>query len=466
MKLHFLGANRQVTGSCYCLETIQSRVMIDCGLFQEREYSARNWQSCPLPPDSVQALVLTHAHIDHCGLVPRLVNQGFAGPVICTPPTADLLKIMLEDAARIQVEDAAYKRKRHRREGRQSRYPDEPLYEPADVERTLPLAQPASYGRLHEVTPDIAVTFHDAGHILGSAMLEVQVREGGEVRRLIFSGDIGQWGKPLVRDPSVFTSGDYVVMESTYGDREHEDGGDVEAQLGAAIRETLAAGGKVVIPTFAVERAQELMYYLARLLHGDGIPPVNVYLDSPMAVDVTEVFRRHRDSLDRETWQLISSGRAPLHFPGLHLARTTDESKQINEVSGPAVIMATSGMCTAGRIKHHLKRHLRDPRSTILFVGYQAQGTLGRQILDGKAEVRIHGSMWPVRARVAQIYGFSGHADRQGLLDWLSHFSASPRRLFLTHGDEDAAQGLATEIRRRHRWGVSIPHYQSTYDLL
>ncbi len=253
MKLHFLGANRQVTGSCYCVETANSRVMIDCGMFQEREYAARNWQPCPLPPSSLDALILTHAHIDHCGRIPRLVREGFHGPLLASRPTSDLLEVMLKDAAKIQMEDAAYKKKRHKKQGRTGRYPDEPLYDTADVEKTLPLVKPVAYQKSVRVTDDITVTFHDAGHILGSAMLEVDVHEHDQQRRIIFSGDIGQWGKPLIRDPSVFESADHIVMESTYGDRLHEDGGDVETQFLDVVSRAIAAGGNVIIPTFAVE---------------------------------------------------------------------------------------------------------------------------------------------------------------------------------------------------------------------
>ncbi len=459
------GANRQVTGSRYCLETIHSRVMIDCGMFQERQFASRNWNECPLPLDSVNALLLTHAHIDHCGLIPRIVRHGFRGPIYCTPATTDLVEIMLRNAAHIQEEDVAYKRKRHRREGRTGRFDAEPLFDDHDVDQTIKLLKPVPYDRRHQVTDDISVAFREAGHILGSAMLEVGLQEGDVQRKVIFSGDIGQWDKPLIHDPTEFSEADYVVMESTYGDRNHEQGGDILTQLERVINDTIRAKGNVVVPTFAVERAQELLYYLSHLVHDNRIPGVPIFLDSPMAIDVTDVFRRHHDRFDEETWERISAGLPPLNFPGLVLSRSTDESKAINRVKEPCVIMSTSGMCTAGRIKHHLRQNLPHDNSTILFVGYQAQGTLGRQILEGKRDVRIHGATYPVRAKVAQIYGFSGHADRTGLLHWAAGFKQSPRRVFLTHGEEDAALSLAQALREAHRWDVLIPHYDSVSDL-
>ena len=282
---------------------------------------------------------------------------------------------------------------------------------------------------------------------------------------MLFSGDIGQWGKPLIRDPSLFEQADYVVMESTYGDRTHGEGGDVETQLSQVINETIDRGGNVVIPTFAVERSQELMYYISRLVHDGRIPNVEVFLDSPMAVDVTDIFRQFRDCFDQETWQLITSEEPPLRFPGLHLVRTVQESRAINRMESPCIIMASSGMCTAGRIKHHLRRNIERAESTIVFVGYQSHGTLGRQILDRKEQVRIHGRTYRVRAQVNQIYGFSGHADRSGLIRWLSHLGSPPRQVFLTHGDEEAAQSLAKHIREEMNWNVSVPEYQDAVDL-
>jgi metallo-beta-lactamase family protein len=465
VKLHFLGANRQVTGSQYCLEVGDTQVMVDCGLFQERAFLGRNWETTPIPPRKIDALLLTHAHVDHCGLIPRLVNQGFRGPIFATPPTIDLAEIVLRDSAEIQMEDAEQKRQRHRKEGRQGKYPETPLYTEADVDRTLPRFRPVAYNTPFDVAPGVMALYRDAGHILGSAMIEVTAREASGDRRLLFSGDIGQWNKPLMHDPSVCTSADYVIMESTYGDRDHEDHGDVATQLADVVNDTAARGGNVVIPTFAVERAQELMFHLGRLQRAKRIPELPVCLDSPMAVDVMEVFRRHREYFDAETWNLINAGEPLLDFRMLRMARTVGESVAINRLRESAVIMATSGMCTSGRIKHHLRHNISRPESTVLFVGYQGQGTLGRQILDGQREVRIHGRVWPVRAKIAQVYGFSAHADRSALLKWLGYFRQPPRRLFLTHGEESVALGLAVHLRSTLGWEVSVPEYRQSVAL-
>lgn len=465
MKLHFLGANRQVTGSRYCLESGGRKVLVDCGMFQERPYQSRNWEPSPIGPEEIEHLLLTHVHIDHCGLIPRFVRQGYRGPIHATRASIALAGVMLRDAASIQVEDAAYKKRRHRKEGRRGKHPELPLFDMNDVEITLPLFVSAPYQESVRLNENFTVTFHDAGHILGSAMLEIVVREAGESRTVLFSGDVGQWDKPLLHDPTLFDRADYVVMESTYGDRLHEDGGSIEDQLRDVINRTVGRGGNVIIPTFAVERAQELMYYISRLVHDDLIPDIPIFLDSPMAVDVTQIFRDFRDCLDEETWTLINSGESPLRFPGLRMVRSASESKRINQFKHPCIIMSTSGMCTAGRIKHHLRRNIRDRNSTVLFVGYQAHGTLGRQILEGRAEVRIHGGMLPVHAEVAQIFGFSGHADRKALLRWLTHLQEPPRYVFLTHGDQEAADSLASRIRRDLRWPVVVPEYKQVIAL-
>jgi metallo-beta-lactamase family protein len=281
----------------------------------------------------------------------------------------------------------------------------------------------------------------------------------------VFSGDIGQWDKPLLRDPSLIDRADYVIMESTYGDRNHVEAGEIETQLADIIQSTVARGGNVVIPTFAVERSQELMYYIGRLLHARRIPPVKVFLDSPMAADVTTIFEQHRDAFDGETWQMIAAGRPPLQFPGLHMVRSIQQSKAINRLQEPAIIMATSGMCTAGRIKHHLVHNIDRRDSTVLFVGYQARGTLGRQILDGQPYVRIHGREWTVRARVAEIHGFSGHADRDDLMRWIGHFQTPPRGVFLTHGEEEVSISLADHIGQQFGWRPAVPRYGDAVDL-
>lgn len=465
MKLHFLGANRQVTGSKYCLEVAGKRVLIDAGMFQERQFEHRNWEPCPIEPKSIDAMLLTHAHLDHCGLIPRLVAQGMSCPIYCTLPTAPLTEVILRDSAEIQAEDLKYKIRRHQREGRKPKYPEVPLYEIADVEATLPMLQPQPYRKSIDVAPGVTATFYDAGHILGSSSIEVVAKENGDTRTILFSGDIGQWNKPIIHDPTVFERADYVVMESTYGDKDHEKAGDIESQLARVVNETAARGGKVIIPTFAVERAQELTYYISKLVHKKVIPPLPIYLDSPMAVDVTAIYARYRNFFDDEMWELIRANQSPLEFPGLQMVRTADASKAINTVSGPAIIMASSGMCNAGRIKHHLRNNIEKVEATILFVGYQGDGTLGRQIIDGARQVRIFNQVFRVEAHKAQIYGFSGHADRTQLLKWIGSFKAPPRRVFFTHGEEDVALGLASYIERERRWRVQVPQYNEAADL-
>ncbi|MBU4271403.1 MAG: MBL fold metallo-hydrolase [Planctomycetes bacterium] len=485
MKLQFLGGARQVTGSQYYLEADGARVLVDCGMHQEREHLARNWDKSPLQLRDVDALLLTHAHVDHCGLAPKLVGEGFRGPIITTSASADLVELVLRDSAHIQAEDAAFKRKRHRKEGRRGRYPVKPLYTPRDVERTLPLLQAAPYDRPTRINDHLHAVFHDAGHILGSAMVELRVRKKGTgpicrngpsgashkldlspfPARIVFTGDLGQWDRPIVRDPTILAEADYIVMESTYGDRLHENHDSVESQLEKVVLETVGDGGKVVVPIFAIERAQELIYYLNRLLHAGRIPEIPVFLDSPMAADVNEIFRRHRECFDAEAEEIVAAGESLLKFPSLHVCRTVKESMAINALKGPAVIMSTSGMCTAGRIKHHLVHHIGNPACTVLFVGYQPRGTLGRQILDGPRQVRIHGVSRKVRARVRQIQGISGHADRAGLLKWLGHFQRPPRRVFITHGEPEASESLAEAVRNQFGWDVHVPEYRETVQL-
>ena len=466
MKIHFLGANRQVTGSCYCLEAAGQRLLIDCGLYQERKYLGRNWQPLPIEAASIDAMVLTHAHIDHVGLLPRRVSEGLNAPLVMTRPTAALVDIMLRDAAKIQAEDTKQKKKRHKREGRTPPHEVVPLYTEADVEQTLPLIEAVPYSQPQSLCEGVFLfMFMEAGHILGSSMLEIDVRENGETNKIIFSGDIGQWDKPIIRDPSNFEMADYVVMESTYGDRNHKDYGDCEDQLAEVVNRTIERGGNVIIPTFAVERSQELIYHLSRLNQYGRIPSVPVFLDSPMAVDVTRVFRRFKDCFDQDAWDMIIDGKSILDFPGMQLCRSRDESKQINECNQPCIIMSTSGMCNAGRIKYHLRSNISDQRSTVVFVGYQAHGTLGRVISSGTNPVRIHGREYEVNAEIVQLSGFSGHTDQNGLMGWIGNFKEPPKKVFLCHGDEDAAGELSDRISKTYGLKVEIPEFQQTVEL-
>jgi len=466
MKIQFLGADRQVTGSRYLLEAAGLRMLIDCGLFQERPYLERNWDPFPVPPASIDSLLLTHAHADHCGLIPRLVKQGFHKKILATAATIDLAKIVLLDAAHLQEEDAAFKKKRHEREGRRGPHPEIPLYTTREAEQAFPLFQEVPYETPVRFNDQTTVRYHDAGHILGSSMLEIEIAENGKKRSIIFSGDIGQWNKPLVRDPSIFESADFIVMETTYGDRNHEDLGEIEDLLARVINDTVERGGNIVIPIFAVERAQEMMFFLGKLARESRIPRLLVFLDSPMAVEVTKVFARYQASLDEEVREIYQSGQQPFDFPGLKLLTTVEESKAINRIRGSCIIMAGSGMCTGGRIKHHLMHNIERPESTILFVGYQARQTLGRQILDRSPRVRINGAMFQVKVRISQIEGFSGHAGKDDLLRWLDAFKTPPRRLFLTHGEEEVSLSLARLLQGRDRgWSVTVPKYQETHEL-
>ncbi len=465
MKIQFLGATKQVTGSRYFFEAGGLRLLIDCGMYQERAHLGRNWETSPIAAGTIDCMLLTHAHLDHCGLIPRLVGNGFEGPILTTAASKDLVEIVLRDAGRIQEEDAQFKLKRHQREKRQGPYPVTPLYTSADVERALPLFESVSYGKSKALNENVSVTFHDGGHILGSAMLELTVREGGETRTVIFSGDIGEWDKPIIRDPSVFERADYVVMESTYGGRNHGDDRPVEDQLCDVINETVERGGNIIIPTFAVERAQELMFYLGRLLEADRIPHLLAFLDSPMAVNVTHVFKRHRECMDAESRSIIDSGQPLMAFPGMQLVTATSESKAINRIKGSCIIMAGSGMCTAGRIKHHLAHHISRPESTILFVGYQANGTLGRHLVNGAEKVRIHGTRRKVKAAIAQIHGLSAHADQTSLLRWIGNLKQPPRRVFITHGEEESSETLAGLIRSKLGFEVEVPNYQDEVKL-
>jgi len=465
MKLHVLGAARQVTGSRYLLETAGMKVLVDCGLYQERPYLDRNWEPFPMPPDEIDILLLTHAHLDHSGYIPRLVKEGFSRRILATGPSIELAEIVLLDTAHIQEEDAAFKLKRHKREGRSGPHPEIPLYTVEDARRSFAAFESVSYLQPVRLNDGLTVRFHDAGHILGSSMLSLEVRENRRSRRIIFSGDIGQWDHPLVHDPTVFDSADFVVMESTYGDRTHDDPAGIDVMLERIIKETIGLGGNVLIPVFALERAQELLFYLGNLIRSGRISRLPVFLDSPMAAEVTKVFAHYPAYLDPEAARVLNSGRQPFDFPGLKVVTSIEESKAINNRRTPCVIMAGSGMCTGGRIKHHLSLNIQRPESTVLFVGYQAAGTLGRQILERRPDVRIYGQTLRIRARIAQIHGFSGHADRDDLLRWLGTFRTAPGRLFLTHGEEAASLSLAAFLEKEKRWTVTVPRYEETFDL-
>ena len=461
LKLTFLGAAQSVTGSRYLLDTGSTRILVDCGLFQEREFRSRNWEPFTIPPRSIDAILLTHAHLDHCGLLPKLVREGFQGSIYCTRATSEIAKIMLLDAGRLQQEDAEFKRKRHQREGRRGPYPEIPLYTAEDAEASFPLfSRSVKYEEPVRISDGLEASFHDAGHVLGSSMIKITARQDGEERIILFSGDIGRWNIPILRNPSLFSEADYVIVESTYGDRLHGDPEDVAGSLAEIINSTCSAGGNVVIPSFALERSQEVLYHLNQLLISDRIPHLLVFLNSPMAINITEVFETHPELYDQEMTRLIERNKSPFEFPSLKMVNTVDDSKAINRILGTAIIIAGSGMCTGGRIKHHLVANISRPESTILFVGYQARGTLGRQIVDGAKEVRILGQFHPVQARIAQLTGFSAHADRDELTRWLSVLEKAPKQLFVTHGELEVANRFSNYVADKMRWKVSIPAYR------
>jgi len=456
IKLSFLGAARNVTGSRYLLETDNTRLLVDCGLYQEREFRSRNWEPFPIPPSTLDAVLLTHAHVDHCGLIPKLVGDGFRGRIYCTEATSEIAQIILLDSAHLQEEDAEFKRKRHERENRRGPFPEIPLYTVDDAKASFPLFLPVKYGAPTQIGNGVEATFYDAGHVLGSSMIKVEVSQGGEKRTIIFSGDVGRWDRPILRDPNVFSKTDYIVVESTYGDRVHAQA-DISDSLADIVNSTYKAGGNIIVPSFALERTQEVLYYLNDLLIEDRIPHLMVFLDSPMATNITEVFKHHSELFDQEMIKLLRHNKSPFDFPGFKMVQTVDESKSLNHIAGTVLIIAGSGMCTGGRVKYHLVSNISRRESTILFVGYQAIGTLGRQIVDGAKQVRILGQQFPIRARIAQIHGFSSHADRDELLRWLSGLIIAPKHLFVVHGEANVAEQFGEFLREKTGWKVSVP---------
>jgi metallo-beta-lactamase family protein len=465
IRLTFMGAARGVTGSRYLIEVNDTMILVDCGLYQEREFQYRNWERFRCNPKKLQAVLLTHAHLDHSGLLPKLVREGFHGKIYCTPATVDLTKIILVDAGHLQEEDAAYKKKRHQREGRQGPYPEAPLYTVADAEKTFPLFSPVDYNHTLDIGHGIEATFFDAGHVLGSAMIKLRISQNGEERTIVFSGDIGRKDRPILHDPSVFQKLDYLVMESTYGDRVHEGTEEIGDKLAEIVNSAFAAKGNIIVPSFALQRAQEILYYLNTLHMNNRIPALNVYLDSPMAIKITEVFKHYANLFDQDMRELMREHHSPFDLPGLKTVETVEESKALNSIKGTVMIIAGAGMCNGGRIKHHLANNISRPECTIMFVGYQAVGTLGRQILEGAKNVRIHGQQYPVRAQIKQIQGFSAHADRDELLKWLSSLAVNPRRIFITHGEVESAEQFSNLLRREKGYNTLVPEYGAVVNL-
>jgi metallo-beta-lactamase family protein len=460
IKLRFLGAAQNVTGSRHLLQVNGTKVLVDCGLYQERQFRARNWEPFTCPPETLDAVLLTHAHLDHCGLLPKLVREGFKGKIYCTEATAEIAKIILLDSAHLQEEDAEYKRKRHKREGRKGPRPVVPLYTTADAEACFPQFSYVKYKQPLKIDDGIEATFCDAGHVLGSSIIRVKVSKDGQDRIVIFSGDIGRPDRPIVHDPSIVEKADYVLVESTYGDRVHQGPEDTKKMIAEVINSTRQAGGNIIVPSFALERSQELLYYINELLVEKAIPPLMVFLDSPMASRITKVFQKHSELYDEDMNEFISRRKSPFEFPGLKMAGTSTESKAINNIRGTIMVIAGSGMCTGGRIKHHLVNNITKSENTIMFVGYQAVGTLGRRIVDGENQVRILGQKYPVNARIARINGFSAHADKEELLEWLSGLKKPPRQVFVVHGETESANEFGDYLRKRTGWQVTVPAYQ------
>ncbi len=460
IRLKFLGAAQNVTGSRHLMEANGTRILVDCGLYQERQLRARNWDPFLIPAESIDAVLLTHAHLDHCGFLPKLVREGFKGKIYCTAATAEIAKIILLDSAHLQEEDAEYKRRRHEREGRKGPYPEVPLYTTADAEACFPLFSPVRYREAIQIGECVEATFYDAGHILGSSIIRTKVRQDGHERIILFSGDIGRPDRPIVCDPTVFDKADYVLIESTYGDRVHKDTEDIKKLIGNVINSTKKAGGNIIIPSFALERSQEVLYYINELLLENIIPRLMVFLDSPMAARVTKVFQHHPELFDEEMTEFVKQHESPFNLPGLKVVSSSEESKTINHIKGTVIVIAGSGMCTGGRIKHHLVNNITRPESTIMFVGYQAVGTLGRQIVDGARKVRILGQKYKVKAKVVRVHGFSAHADRNELLNWLRELQAAPRGVFVVHGEAESAKAFGNYVRKKTGWEVTVPSYQ------
>ena len=459
IKLKFFGAAQNVTGSCYLVEANGTRLLVDCGLYQERDLKQRNWDDFPVPANTIDAVLLTHAHLDHCGRLPKLVKEGFNGTIYATPATAEIANIIMLDSAHIQEEDIKHKLKRHKRAGKTSPFPYEPLYTKENAEKTNTLFNKVKYVQPVAIASGITAEFHEAGHVFGSSMIKLIIEQNGETRSILFSGDVGRWNLPIMRDPSQFEQADYVLIESTYGDRVHGEVASIPGELERIVNKTVEAGGNLIIPSFSLERTQELLYHLSDLLRDDRIPHLVAFVDSPMAIKVTEVFKKHEELFDKETMEKIHDGGHPCDFPGLVMSRTVDQSKSINKISGTAIIIAGSGMCTGGRVKHHLKNNIDRPDSTVLFVGYQAVGTLGRHILERPDTIRIFGEEHPLRANIEKISGFSAHADRDELYRWISSLKNPPRKLFVTHGEEKAATAFRDFLSEKTGWNCVVPSY-------
>ena len=464
MKLYFIGADHEVTGSCHYVEACGKRFLVDCGMEQGKDVFEN--VEIPVPASQIDYVLLTHAHIDHSGLLPLLFKNGFRGEIISTFATSDLCSIMLRDSAHIQEFEAEWRNRKGRRAGKEEFVP---LYTMDDALGAVELFHPCDYNQKIELTEGISIRFTDVGHLLGSASIEMWITEDGVSKKIVFSGDIGNTNQPLIKDPEYLSEADYVVMESTYGDRTHGERPDYVTELANIIQETFDRGGNVVIPAFAVGRTQEMLYFIREikekgLVTGHGC--FKVFVDSPLAIEATNVFNKNfRACFDEDAMKLINAGINPIKFDGLNLAVSSDESRAINFDMEPKVIISASGMCDAGRIKHHLKHNLWRKECTVLFVGYQGAGTLGRALTEGANYVKLFGETIEVQAEIRKLSGISGHADKNGLLEWVNHFTPKPQKVFVVHGEDLVCESFVKCLKEEHGLDAEAPFSGAIYDL-
>ncbi len=459
MKIHVFGAAKVVTGSCYLVETEKSKILVDCGLFQgPKEITKLNYEPFRFNPKEVSDVILTHAHLDHSGLLPKLVRYGFSGKIWSTAATRDLTEVILRDTVHIQYDDL---RDINRVRAQKGLPPLKELYFTEDVDKTIDSFKIIPYDEMIKITEDISIRLRDAGHILGSAIIEMFVTEKDKSTKIVFSGDLGQWNVPIINDPTLIDSADYVFIESTYGNRLHEDVALREELLLDAVTTTFERNGKLLIPSFAIERTQELLYYFHRFLNQNKFPPEEVFVDSPLAIKATDVFKKHRECYDSDA---VSEFKSVFSFPNLKLLVRKSQSKRVNNYEEPAIIIAGSGMCTGGRIVHHLRHQLWKKENMLLFVGYQADGTLGREILDGAKEVEILNEKVKVNAEVRKIESFSAHADSRELVRWLEGFKQKPKKVFIVHGEEDAINEFKRQLTN-FGFNCYVPSLNETVEL-